>query len=92
GVAPPRAPLAGGAIFNRAPPPPAGATTPPRTFGNGPGHAQGTHDDSGPNEMALLAGIGGAALVAAAVALWRGSGPLRMPRRLRTALTGIRAR
>ncbi|MGA6152617.1 type VII secretion-associated serine protease mycosin [Stenotrophomonas sp. NPDC087984] len=92
GLVDPAAAIAAGGKMKPEAQRPAVASSPQRYFGNGPGHAQGAHDDSGPNEMALLAGIGGAALVVAAVALWRGSGPLRMPRRLRAALTGIRAR
>ncbi|MFE2184955.1 type VII secretion-associated serine protease mycosin [Streptomyces sp. NPDC059455] len=71
---------------------PAAATSPNRYFGNGPGHTQSAHDDSGPNQMALLAGLAGTALVVAAISLWRGSGPLRVPPRLRGLLPGTRTR
>ncbi|WP_030827062.1 type VII secretion-associated serine protease mycosin [Streptomyces hygroscopicus] len=71
---------------------PAVAASPRRFFGKGPDHAQGAHEESGPNRLALLAGAAGATLVVAAVALWRGSGPLRVPPRVRTLLTGGRPR
>ncbi|MBO3680910.1 type VII secretion-associated serine protease mycosin [Streptomyces sp. NEAU-YJ-81] len=91
GLVDPAAAIAAGGKMKPEAQRPAVASSPQRYFGNGPGHAQGEHGDPGPNEMALLAGIAGAALVVAAVALWRGSGPLRMPPRLRSLLTGIRA-
>ncbi|MFI1847216.1 type VII secretion-associated serine protease mycosin [Streptomyces sp. NPDC020480] len=50
-----------------------------RYFGSGPGRAHEDADDGGPNELALTAGAAGAGLLAAAVALWRGVGPLRRP-------------
>ncbi|GAA1715962.1 type VII secretion-associated serine protease mycosin [Streptomyces yatensis] len=92
GLVDPAAAIAAGGKMKPEAQRPAVASSPERFFGNGPGHAQGAHDESGPNEMALLAGIAGAALVVAAVALWRGSGPLRMPPKLRALLTGIRPR
>ncbi|MET7932749.1 type VII secretion-associated serine protease mycosin [Streptomyces sp. NPDC005322] len=52
---------------------------PQRYFGTGPDSARDHGGGDGPNQLALAAGVAGAALVAAAVALWRGSGPLRVP-------------
>ncbi|WAP59277.1 type VII secretion-associated serine protease mycosin [Streptomyces sp. S465] len=71
---------------------PAVAGSAPRFFGEGPDHEQSAHEESGPNRMALLAGLAGAALVIAAVALWRGSGPLRLPPSLRALLPPNRTR
>ncbi|MBL1096443.1 type VII secretion-associated serine protease mycosin [Streptomyces coffeae] len=58
---------------------PAAAAAAHRYFGAGPGHAGAHRDEGGPHRSALFAGLSGAALVVAAVALWRGSGPLRLP-------------
>ncbi|MEU4895905.1 type VII secretion-associated serine protease mycosin [Streptomyces sp. NPDC044780] len=71
---------------------PAVAGSAPRFFGKGPDHAQSAHEESGPNRMALLAGLAGTALVIAAIALWRGSGPLRLPPSLRALLPPSRTR
>ncbi|QKV91725.1 type VII secretion-associated serine protease mycosin [Streptomyces sp. NA02950] len=58
---------------------PAAVAAAHRYFGPGPGHAKGHRGEDGPNRSALFAGLAGAALVVVAVALWRGSGPLRLP-------------
>ncbi|MFI0815552.1 type VII secretion-associated serine protease mycosin [Streptomyces sp. NPDC021098] len=58
-----------------------------RFFGSGPGHSGTSGDGGGVNETALFAAFAGAGLVAAAIVLWRGAGPLRAPRALRRLMT-----
>ncbi|WP_421109106.1 type VII secretion-associated serine protease mycosin [Streptomyces sp. NEAU-S77] len=62
---------------------PAAAASSRRFFGSGPSRTGASGDEGGVNETALFAAAAGAGLVAAAIVLWRGSGPLRTPRALR---------
>ncbi|GAA2344843.1 type VII secretion-associated serine protease mycosin [Streptomyces cuspidosporus] len=63
---------------------PAVGASPQRYFGPGPQRASAAGgDDGGPNRLALTAAFAGAGLLAAAVTLWRGAGPLRAPAFLR---------
>lgn len=62
---------------------PAAAASSRRFFGSGPGRAGAPGGGGGINETALLAAVAGAGLVAAAIVLWHGPGPLRAPRALR---------
>jgi type VII secretion-associated serine protease mycosin len=67
--------------------PAAAAAASRRFFGTGPSRTRASGDGGGVNEAALVAAVAGAGLVAAAIALWRGSGPLRAPRALRRLTT-----
>jgi len=62
---------------------PAAEAAPRRFFGTGPSRTRASGDEGGVNGTALFAALAGAGLVAAAIALWRGKGPLRTPHALR---------
>ncbi|MGW3562753.1 type VII secretion-associated serine protease mycosin [Streptomyces sp. NPDC000941] len=79
GLVDPAAAIKAGAKLKPQAQRPAVGASPQRYFGSGPDHARTESDEGGPNRLALTAGVAGAGLLAAAVALWRGSGPLRGP-------------
>ncbi|MGY0057059.1 type VII secretion-associated serine protease mycosin [Streptomyces sp. LZ34] len=79
GLVDPAAAIKAGAKLKPQAQRPAVGAAPGRYFGSGPDQARTDSDEGGPNSLALTAGAAGAGLLAAAVALWRGSGPLRRP-------------
>ncbi|MFI0774342.1 type VII secretion-associated serine protease mycosin [Streptomyces sp. NPDC021212] len=87
GVVDAAAALKAAATMKPEPQQPAAAASSRRFFGDGPGRTRASGDEGGVNETALFATLAGAGLVAAAIVLWRGSGPLRAPRALRRLMT-----
>lgn len=87
GVVDAAAALKAAAKMKPEPQQPAAASSSRRFFGSGPTLTGTSGDESGLNETALFAAAAGAALVAAAIALWRGKGPLPTPRALRRFTT-----
>ncbi|WP_435240938.1 type VII secretion-associated serine protease mycosin [Streptomyces cucumeris] len=79
GMVDPAAAVAAGEKLTPRAQEPTAAAAAHRYFGSGPGHGTSHREADGPSRPALFAGLAGAALVVVAVALWRGSGPLRLP-------------
>ncbi|MDX3228493.1 type VII secretion-associated serine protease mycosin [Streptomyces sp. ME19-01-6] len=79
GMVDPAAAIKAGAKLKPQAQRPAVGASPQRYFGSGPDRTRTDSDEGGPNRLALTAGAAGAGLLAAAVALWRGTGPLRRP-------------
>ncbi|MFF8810669.1 type VII secretion-associated serine protease mycosin [Streptomyces pactum] len=80
GLVDPAAAIEAGAKLRPQPQRPAPAGHPRRYFGPGPVPAAAAPGDDGPNRLAVIAGVAGAALLLAAVAVWRGGGPAARPR------------
>ncbi|WP_432038629.1 type VII secretion-associated serine protease mycosin [Streptomyces cucumeris] len=79
GMVDPAAAVAAGEKLTPRAQEPTAAAAAHRYFGPGPGHGTSHREADGPGRPALFAGLAGAALVVVAIALWRGSGPLRLP-------------
>ncbi|KUJ66642.1 type VII secretion-associated serine protease mycosin [Streptomyces albus subsp. albus] len=82
GLVDPAAAIRAGNRLKPQPQQPRAADYPRRYFGPGPARGALAHDSGGgPNRLALTAAVAGLGLLAAATAIWRGAGSLRLLRR-----------
>ncbi|WP_431047393.1 type VII secretion-associated serine protease mycosin [Streptomyces sp. P1-3] len=77
GLVDPAAAIEAGDEVRPRPQRPAPAAYSRRYFGEGPARTRNAAEGSGSNRLALTAGLTGAVLLVTAVAVWRGTGPLR---------------
>ncbi|WKX74510.1 type VII secretion-associated serine protease mycosin [Streptomyces sp. XD-27] len=77
GLVDPAAAIEAGDALRPRPQRPAPAAYPRRYFGEGPARTRSAAGGGDSHRLALTAGLAGAALLATAVVVWRGTGPLR---------------